>query len=65
MRTLKHDTNLSSKQEQTHRNIEHICGYQGEGSVGGRMGWEFGVSRYKLAYIGWINNKNILYSIGN
>ena len=27
----------------------------------GRVGWEVGVSRYKLLYIEWINNK-VLYS---
>ena len=26
------------------------------------MDWEFGVSRCKLVYIGWINNKVLLYS---
>ena len=28
--------------------------------VGGEMGEEVGVSRYKLLYIGWINNKVLL-----
>ena len=32
---------------------------------GGGMDWEFGVSRCKLVYIGWINNKVLLYSTGN
>ena len=27
--------------------------------------WEFGISRGKLIYIGWINNKVLLYSTGN
>ena len=27
--------------------------------------WKFGVSRYKLLYIGQINNKVLLYSTGN
>ena len=27
--------------------------------------WEFGISRYKLLYIGWINHKVLLYSTGN
>ena len=32
----------------------------------GREDWEFRISRYKLLYfIGWINNKVILYSTGN
>ena len=29
------------------------------------MEWEFGVSRCKLLYIGWINNEDLLYSTGN
>ena len=33
------------------------------GGVG--MEWEFGVSRCKLSYIEWINNKVLLYSTGN
>ena len=31
----------------------------------GGMKWEFGVSRCNLLYIEWINNKVVLYSIGN
>ena len=37
---------------------------KGEGEGGG-MDWEFGISRCKLSYIGWINNKVLLHSIGN
>ena len=33
--------------------------------VGGRMEWDIGVSRCKLLYIGWINNKVLLYSTEN
>ena len=29
------------------------------------MNWEFGMSRYKLLYMGWISNKALLYSTGN
>ena len=29
------------------------------------MEWEVGVSRCKLLYIEWINNKVLLYSTGN
>ena len=36
---------------------------KGEGAGGGKD-WEFGISRCKLAYIGWIN-KVLLYSTGN
>ena len=31
---------------------------------GGGKDWEFGISRGKLVYIGWINNKVLLYSTG-
>ena len=56
--------NLSTKHKQTHRYREQTCGFQG-GGVGGRMDWEFGVSRYKLLYMEWINNKVLLCSTGN
>ena len=37
-----------------------------KGEGGGRgKDWEFGISRCKLLYIGWMNNKVLLYSIGN
>ena len=29
------------------------------------MEWEFGVSGCKLLYMGWINNKVLLYSVVN
>ena len=47
--------NLSLKQKQTHRCREQTCDC-GDGG----MEWEFGISRYKLLYIGWINNKVLL-----
>ena len=37
---------------------------KGDG-VGRRLDWEFGISRCKLVYIEWINNKILLYSTGN
>ena len=46
--------NLSTKQKQTHRHREQTCGCQAE--LGGKD-WEFGVSRCKLLYIEWINNR--------
>ena len=36
-------------------------GEEGEG----RKDWEFGISRCKLLYLGWINNKVLLYRTGN
>ena len=32
---------------------------------GGGKDWEFGIGRRKLVYIGWINKKVLLYSIGD
>ena len=32
---------------------------------GGETDWELEVSRYKLLYTGWVNNRVLLYSIGN
>ena len=55
---------LSMKQKQTHGHREQTCGGQGEW-VGGGIEWEFGVSRCKLLYMEWINNKVLLYSTGN
>ena len=54
------EMNLSMKQKQTHRHTEQTCGCQEGAEVG-----EVGISRCKLLYIGWINNKFLLYSTGN
>ena len=54
----------STKQKQTHRHREQTCGCQGGGGGEGKD-WEFGISRCKLFYIGWINNKVLLSSTGN
>ena len=56
--------NLSVKQKQNHGHREQIGGCQGGGDWGG-MKWEVGVSRCKLLYIEWINNKVLLYSTEN
>ena len=37
---------------------------KGEGNGGGKD-WEVGISRCKLLYIRWIDNKVLLYSTGN
>ena len=55
--------NISTKQKQTHRYKEQTCGCRS--GVGRRKDWEFGISRGKLLYTGWINNKVLLYSTGN
>ena len=56
--------NISTKHNQTHRHREQTRGCQ-EGRVRGGEDWEFGISRCKLLYIDWINNKVLLYSTGN
>ena len=38
---------------------------QTRGQARGGIDWESGISRYKLLYIKGINNKAILYGIGN
>ena len=48
------------EQKQTHRQ-NRLAVTKGDG-VGGSKDWEFGISRCKLSYIGWINNKILLYS---
>ena len=57
--------NLSTKQKQTHWQRDQTCGCQGSEGWGKRMDWEFGVGRCKLLYIDSVNNKVLLYSIGN
>ena len=39
-----------------------LPGWRGHG---GEMDWEFWISRCKLLYLEWINNKVLLYSTGN
>ena len=46
------------KQKQTHGHKEQTVVAKGEGEGeggGGGKDWEFGISRCKLLYIGWIN----------
>ena len=54
---------LSTKQKETHRHVEQICGCQGGGGGSG-IGWEFGVSRCKLLHLEGISNEALLYSTG-
>ena len=56
--------NISAERKQTHRNREQTCGCQG-GGEGSGMDEEFGVSRFKLLYLEWISNEDLLYSTGN
>ena len=53
--------NISTKQ--THKYRKQTVVPKGGGGVG--KDWEFEISRCKLLYIGWINNKVLLNSTGN
>ena len=57
-----YDTNEPSM-KQTHRHRADLWLPKQGGS--GVDGWEVGISRGKLLYLGWINNKILLYSTGN
>ena len=56
--------NLSTKQKQTQIQRTDLGVPRRRGGEGG-IHWEFGVSRYKLLHIQWINNKVLLYSTVN
>ena len=56
--------NIPMRQKQTHRHREQTVVAKGERGGGG-MDWEFRISRCKLLYREWINNKVLLYSTGN
>ena len=65
MWNLKYDTSELIYETETDSQIENRpVVAKGEGGGGG-MEWEFGVSRCKLLYIEWINNKVLMYSTGN
>ena len=60
----KTQMNIAMKQKQTYRHREQTCVGKVEGGQGrDNLGvWD---SRSKLSYMGWINNKVLLYSTGN
>ena len=66
MWNLKYDTNEHIYETKTDSQIwrTNLWLPRGWGGKGGKN-WESGISRCKLAYIGWINNKVLLYSSGN
>ena len=65
MWNLKWDTNELIYERNRLTNIENRLMAAKEERSGGGMEWDFGVSRCKLLYIGWINSKVLLYSTGN
>ena len=66
MWNLKYGTNelsyTAETDSQTQRTDLWLPSRRGSG---GGSDWEFGVSRCKLLYKGWINNKVLLYKTGN
>ena len=65
MWNLKHDTNEPIYKRERFMDIENrFVVAKGEGVGGGRV-WEVGVSRCKLLYLEWINNKVLLYNTEN
>ena len=62
MWNLKYDANLSMKQKKTHTENRIVVA---KGMGAGGMDGEFGISRCKLLYREWINNKVLVYSTGN
>ena len=55
MWNLKYDINQHIYEIETDLDIENRLVVAKGG--GGGKNWEFGISRYKLVYIEWINNK--------
>ena len=66
MRNLKGGTNeLIYKTETDPQTKRTDLQLPRERVVGEEWDWEFGISRCKLLYRGWINNKVLVYSTGN
>ena len=61
MWTLKYDTDEPTYETDTENRLLVAKGER----VGGGRGWEVGVSRCKLSYREWINNKGLLHSTEN
>ena len=57
--------NISMKQKQTQDIENRLVVAKREGEGGGEKDWEFGISRGKLLYIEWINDKVLLCNTGN
>ena len=55
-------TNLLTKQKQTHRHRKQTSGYQTEKGVG--ISQKFGINTFTLLYIKKINDKILLYGTG-
>ena len=66
MWNLKYDTNELIYETERDSQTQRTDLWLPRGKVGGGgKDWEFGISRCKLAYTGWINNKVLVYSTGS
>ena len=65
MWNLKYDTNGPIYETEIEAGTQKIDQWLPSGGGGKGLYWEFGVSRCKLVYTEWINNKVILYTTGN
>ena len=57
--------NLSTKQKQTHRDEQQICGCQGEQEGEGVRCWELRVNSCKLLHLEWTDSEILPYCTGN
>ena len=57
--------NLSTKQKETHGDQTYGCQGGRVGAGRGGMEWEFGIGRYKLSHLEWLNHKILLYITRN
>ena len=65
MWNLKYETNELIYEIETDSQTQRTDLWLPRGWGGGGMDWEFGISRCKLLYTEWIDNKVLLYSTGN
>ena len=65
MWNLKSDTNQLIYDIETDSQTQGTDLWLPRGGGEGGKDWEFGINRGKLLYIGWINNKILLYSTEN
>ena len=65
MQNLKYDINEVNYKTETDSKTQRIDIWLPRGQGVRGMDWEFGVSRYKLLYIEWMNDTVLWYSTRN
>ena len=63
MCNLKYDTNELINEIETD-SWSRLAIPKGEGRKGG-VDWEFGISKFKILHVEWINNKVLFITTGN